>query len=64
MEALNRMLTSEEWARVIYHLCKHRGFHWYSKAEALQADGDDKRDADKAKTAKDSVKTAWRKPRN
>lgn len=38
------------------HLCKHRGFHWYSKAEALQADGDDRRDADKAKTAKDSVK--------
>ena len=40
VDALNRKLTSEEWARVIYHLCKHRGFHWVSKAEKLKADGD------------------------
>lgn len=33
VEALDRILSGEEWARVIYHLCKHRGFHWYSKAE-------------------------------
>lgn len=36
VDALNRKLTSEEWARVIYHLCKHRGFHWVSKAEKLK----------------------------
>ncbi len=36
VDALNRKLTSEEWARVIYHLCKHRGFHWVSKAERLK----------------------------
>jgi CRISPR-associated endonuclease Csn1 len=38
VDALNRKLTSEEWARVIYHLCKHRGFHWVSKAEKLKED--------------------------
>lgn len=40
VDALNRQLSAEEWARVIYHLCKHRGFHWVSKAEKLKADGD------------------------
>jgi len=34
VDALDRQLTSEEWARVIYHLSKHRGFHWISRAEA------------------------------
>ena len=32
---LDRLLTPAEWVRVIYHLCKHRGFHWTSRAEAL-----------------------------
>lgn len=36
VDALHRKLTAEEWARVIYHLCKHRGFHWVSKAEKLK----------------------------
>ncbi len=40
VEALDRQLTSEEWARVIYHLCKHRGFHWISRAEKRQAESD------------------------
>ena len=40
VEGLDRLLTSEEWARVIYHLCKHRGFHWVSRAEEAKADGD------------------------
>lgn len=38
VDALNRKLASDEWARVIYHLCKHRGFHWVSKAEKLKED--------------------------
>jgi CRISPR-associated endonuclease Csn1 len=38
--ARSRLLQPVEWARVIYHLCKHRGFHWISKAEALAADSD------------------------
>ena len=37
---LDRLLTDEEWSRVIYHLCKHRGFHWTSRAEEKKAAGD------------------------
>ena len=40
VEGLDRLLTPEEWARVIYHLCKHRGFHWVSRAEEVKADSD------------------------
>ncbi len=40
VEALDRKLEAEEWARVIYHLVKHRGFHWMSKAEEKKADDD------------------------
>jgi len=40
VEGLDRKLGDDEWARVIYHLCKHRGFHWISKAEAKAADSD------------------------
>lgn len=39
-EALDRCLSDEEWARVIYHLCKHRGFHWISRAEEKAAESD------------------------
>lgn len=39
-EGLDRLLTPIEWVRVIYHLCKLRGFHWTSKAEEAKADGD------------------------
>lgn len=39
VKAIDRQLSSEEWARVIYHLCKHRGFYWVSKAEKLKEDG-------------------------
>jgi CRISPR-associated endonuclease Csn1 len=42
VKALDTRLDSEEWARVIYHLVKHRGFHWVSKAEERQAEGDKK----------------------
>lgn len=40
VEALDRRLAAEEWARVLYHLCKHRGFHWMSKAEEMAAEND------------------------
>ena len=39
-QGLDRQLAPLEWARVIYHLCKHRGFHWISKAEEAAADSD------------------------
>ena len=40
VRALALKLDAEEWARVIYHLTKHRGFHWISRAEAKAADSD------------------------
>ena len=39
---LERQLTATEWARVVYHLCKHRGFHWASLAEEKEAETDTK----------------------
>jgi CRISPR-associated endonuclease Csn1 len=49
VDALDRQLTAEEWARVIYHLCKHRGFHWISRAEEKAAEGDSKSENGKVK---------------
>jgi len=49
VNGLDRRLKSEEWARVIYHLCKHRGFHWISRAEEKAAEGDSKSEGGKVK---------------
>ena len=49
VDALDRLLSAQEWARVIYHLCKHRGFHWASKAEEIQAEGDAKGEGGRVK---------------
>lgn len=49
VDGLNRCLTNEEWARVIYHLCKHRGFHWTSRADKKKAEGDNKGEGGKVK---------------
>lgn len=49
VDALDRKLEAEEWARVIYHLCKHRGFHWISRAEEKAAEGDGKSEGGKVK---------------
>ncbi|MCA0215501.1 MAG: type II CRISPR RNA-guided endonuclease Cas9 [Proteobacteria bacterium] len=46
---LDRQLTPMEWARVIYHLCKHRGFHWISRAEERKADEDTKGESGRVK---------------
>ncbi len=51
VDGLNRLLTSEEWGRVIYHLCKHRGFHWVSKAEEKKAEDDTKGESGQVKKA-------------
>lgn len=48
-EGLDRGLSPEEWARVMYHLCKHRGFHWVSRAEERKAEGDTKGEGGKVK---------------
>jgi len=49
IKGLDRKLERDEWARVIYHLCKHRGFHWVSRAEEKQAAGDTKSEGGKVK---------------
>ena len=49
VEGLDRALSREEWARVIYHVCKHRGFHWISRAEEKQAEADSKGESGKVK---------------
>ncbi len=49
VEGLDRRLNAEEWARVIYHLCKHRGFHWISRAEERQAEADARGEGGKVK---------------
>lgn len=48
-DGLDRLLTPLEWARVLYHLCKHRGFHWISKAEERQAENDAKGESGRVK---------------
>ncbi len=49
VKALDRKLNGEEWARVLYHLCKHRGFHWISRAEEKKAEADTKGEGGKVK---------------
>lgn len=49
VDGLDHLLTQEEWARVIYHLCKHRGFHWISRAEEKKAGEDAKSEGGKVK---------------
>lgn len=49
VQGLDRLLSNEEWARVIYHLCKHRGFHWISRAEEKALESDSKGEGGKVK---------------
>jgi len=36
VEGLSRKLEDAEWESVIFHICKHRGFHWVSRDEQLK----------------------------
>lgn len=49
VDGLDRRLSNDEWARVIYHLCKHRGFHWISQAEEKKAEADSKGEGGRVK---------------
>ena len=49
VEGLDRRLAPEEWARVIYHIVKYRGFHWLSKAEEKAAEADSKGEGGRVK---------------
>lgn len=48
-DGLARLLSATEWSRVLYHLCKHRGFHWFSRAEERKAEDDAKGEGGKVK---------------
>ena len=48
-DGLDRLLSATEWSRVLYHLCKHRGFHWFSRAEERKAEDDAKGEGGKVK---------------
>lgn len=60
VDGLDRLLTPEEWARVIYHLCKHRGFHWISRAEEKKAGEDAKGEGGKVKKGLADTKNRMR----
>jgi len=47
-EALERKLSDQELFRVLYHIAKHRGFYFHTKAEELQKE-DAKSEAGKVK---------------
>lgn len=49
VEGLDHCLTNEQWARVIYHLTKHRGFHWINRAEEKRTEADSKSEGGKVK---------------
>ncbi|MCF8198783.1 MAG: type II CRISPR RNA-guided endonuclease Cas9 [Sulfuritalea sp.] len=49
VDGLDRRLDGDEWTRVIYHICKHRGFHWISRAEEKKAEGDAKGESGRVK---------------
>ena len=49
VEGLVRLLDDAEWTSVIFHICKHRGFHWVSRADRLKEGMDKKGEGGKVK---------------
>ncbi len=49
VEGLERRLDGAEWASVIFHICKHRGFHWVSRADRIKEGMDEKGESGKVK---------------
>ncbi|MDR2033894.1 MAG: type II CRISPR RNA-guided endonuclease Cas9 [Helicobacteraceae bacterium] len=45
VKALDYALDRGEFARIVYHICKHRGFYWTSKAESENKDNGDVKEA-------------------
>lgn len=59
VDGLNRLLSGEEWARVIYHICKHRGFWFARKNEAEDSEGGKvKQGLDRTRKLMESYRTA------
>lgn len=44
-EGLSRPLTKQEWAQVIFHIVKHRGFKFFSKSEDPTKSGNNDEDS-------------------
>ncbi|MDR1708282.1 MAG: type II CRISPR RNA-guided endonuclease Cas9 [Candidatus Accumulibacter sp.] len=59
IEGLDRKLEKGEWARVIYHIAKHRGFYWMSRAEEAKADGD-KNEGKKVKKSLEAIRRLFK----
>ena len=49
VKGLEHRLDDAEWASVIYHICKHRGFHWVSRADRLKEESDNNGEGGKVK---------------
>ncbi len=66
-EALERKLTDEEFFRVLYHIAKHRGAYFHTKAEFLPEEDekklaeDKKQEESKEEQEKEKVKKGLRK---
>ncbi|MBR4876116.1 MAG: type II CRISPR RNA-guided endonuclease Cas9, partial [Rhodocyclaceae bacterium] len=60
-KGLNELLTPQQWARVIYHLAKHRGFYWASKAEEAAMGKDAKGEGGKVKKGLQASEERMRK---
>ena len=51
-EGLSRPLTKQEWAQVIFHIVKHRGFKFFSKSEdPTKSDNEDEDTTESAEKA-------------
>lgn len=60
-EGLVRKLTPQEWAQVIYHIVKHRGFKFFSKTEDPQDGTNDETSLNDNKTQEQKEREGLRK---
>lgn len=63
-EALSRKLTDTELFRILYHIAKHRGFYFHTKAEELGEANFDEDSSDPEKNEKGKIKKGLTRIRN
>ncbi len=56
VKALSEKVGPEEWARILYHICKHRGFHWVSRAEQKKAESESQSEGGKIKQGLQNIR--------
>jgi CRISPR-associated endonuclease Csn1 len=59
-QGLDRLLLPAEWARVVYHLVKHRGFHASRRAETEDPDEEGGRLLQGVKRTEGLMRAKWR----